>query len=258
MFSEFPSEPQPLPTDPVERLLLLRNGLMNEATGGAMDAQIYRVLRTEVLGSPTTASLAPRFLRTCADPGDFWQFIKHEFSTYADRRAYLRDAFAPLLEHLERAPIASANLIGETLKSLEEGEVHRVWEKALARSASDPEGAVTAARTLLESVCKYILDGFSDEGGTALYAPGDDLPRLYKLTAEKLNLAPSQHTKDIFKRLLGGCATVVESLGAIRNRVGDAHGQGRRPVRIAARHAHLAVNLAGAMALYLAETAKAR
>ena len=80
------------------------------------------------------------------------------------------------------------------------------------------------------------------------------MPKLYKLTAEQLNLAPSQHTEKIFKQILGGCQTVVEGLGALRNKLGDAHGKGKRSVKPAARHAELAVNLAGAMATYLIRT----
>ena len=72
--------------------------------------------------------------------------------------------------------------------------------------------------------------------------------------SEKLNLAPSQHSEEAFKRILGGCTSVVEGLGSLRNKVGDAHARGKRQVRVLPRHAHLAVNLAGAMALYLIET----
>jgi Abortive infection C-terminus len=40
----------------------------------------------------------------------------------------------------------------------------------------------------------------------------------------------------------------------MRNKLSDAHGRGRRPVRPGARHAALAVNLAGTMATFLIET----
>jgi len=44
----------------------------------------------------------------------------------------------------------------------------------LERRATDPEGAITAARTLLETVCKHILD----EKGEP-YEDGIPLPKLY-------------------------------------------------------------------------------
>jgi len=47
---------------------------------------------------------------------------------------------------------------------------------------------------------------------------------------------------------------VVSSLGELRNKIGDAHAQGRKPVKPMPRHAALAVNLAGSMAMFLVET----
>lgn len=85
------------------------------------------------------------------------------------------------------------------------------------RRAEDPAGAITTARTLLETVCKHILDDLKEE-----YPTDADLPKLYKITAEKLNLAPSQHSAAVFKQILGGCTSVVEGLGALRNRLGSA------------------------------------
>jgi Abortive infection C-terminus len=87
---------------------------------------------------------------------------------------------------------------------------------------------------------------------------GWKLPKLYKLAAKTLRLAPDQYSEDVFKQILGGCATVIDGLGSLRNKFSDAHGRGRLPVRPAARHAELAVNLAGALALFLVSTAGAR
>ena len=86
------------------------------------------------------------------------------------------------------------------------------------------------------------------------YGDDADLPKLYRLTAEELNLAPSQQREPIFKQVFGGCQTVVEGLGALRNKLSDAHGRGKTPSKPEPRHAELAVNLAGAMATYLVET----
>lgn len=127
------------------------------------------------------------------------------------------------------------------------------WSKALERRTSDPEGAITSARTLIEAVCKHILDE-----GKQDYDDGAELPKLYKQAAEFLNLAPSQHTEQVFKQILGGCTAVVEGLGALRNRLSDAHGKGKIASRPAPRHAELAVNLSGALAMYLLATWQAR
>ncbi|MCI0352102.1 MAG: abortive infection family protein [Acidobacteriales bacterium] len=86
------------------------------------------------------------------------------------------------------------------------------------------------------------------------YADSDDLPKLYRLTADVLNLSPSQHTEQMFRQILGSCQAIVEGLGAMRNRHSDAHGTGKAGVRPAPRHAELAVNLAGTMATFLLAT----
>jgi hypothetical protein len=150
---------------------------------------------------------------------------------------------------MERQPTTVP--VEEALKVLDAEHVLALWRKALSRVSGDPAGAITAARTLLESTCKLILDDQKSEyDGTA------DLPALYRCVADRLNMSPSQHTEVVFKQILGGCKTVVEGLGALRNRVGDAHGHGRRGFAPEGRHAALAVNLAGSVAAFLAETAQ--
>ena len=84
------------------------------------------------------------------------------------------------------------------------------------------------------------------------------MPKLYSEVSRLMSLAPSQHTEEVFKRILGGCQTVVENLGGLRNKISDAHGGGRRRVKPSERHAALAVNLSGSMAMFLIETWNAR
>jgi hypothetical protein len=144
-------------------------------------------------------------------------------------------------------------LISRTLSSFDESGVHHAWSKALERRVSDPDGAITAAKTLLETVCKHILD----EAGQT-YGDNDDLPKLYNAAATSLQLAPTQHTEQVFKSILGNCQSVVGNLAGLRNKLGDSHGQGKRHVKPAARHAELAVNLAGSVAVFLVATWNAR
>ncbi len=198
--------------------------------------------------------LLPRFIRTCRNVSQFWAHIKGQFGSYQERREYLWKEFRPLLEHLEGKGSAPAdNVVATALATLDAAHVSELWQRALERRIEDPEGAITSARTLLESVCKLILDSC----GVA-YSSDADLPRLYSLTSKELNLAPSQHSEQVFKQILGGCQAVVEGLGAVRNRLGDSHGQGKNPVRPQSRHAELAVNLAGSMATFLVATWQAR
>ena len=232
----------------------LQEIMIARATGGWDDDTEYLHLRQIFLGASSLASLIPQFLRKYRSLRQFWEFIKYKFDNYHDRRMFIWDEFRPLLEALERGGVYPVDTTtSERLESFDSAGVHALWSKALERRTEDPEGAITMARSLLESVCKHILDDSEVE-----YPNAADLPRLYREVAKRLSLAPSQHTEQVFKQILGGCTTVVEGLGSIRNKLGDAHGPGKLPVRPAPRHAELAVNLAGTMAAYLVATWEAR
>ncbi len=139
--------------------------------------------------------------------------------------------------------------ISTVLKAFDADTVHARWAGAMERQLTDAEGAITLARTLLEDVCKWII---VEAGGQ--YQEKDDLPVLYRNLANILNIAPDNHTEAVFKQILGGCQSIVESLGALRNKIGDAHSPGPKRVRPAPRHAQLAVNLSGSMASFLVQT----
>lgn len=232
----------------------LQNLLISQATGGSEDEVEFVRLRQMLLSNPALDSLVPQFVKTCRNLSQFWQFIKYKHSTYAERREFIWAEFRPLLDVLERGPLSPADqLLSKRLEKFDASHVQAAWSKALERRATDPEGAITSARTLIESVCKHILDA-----ADVTYDDGVDLPKLYKLTAETLNLAPSQHTEAVFKQVLGGCTAVVVGLGSLRNRLSDAHGKGKVGSKPAPRHAELAVNLAGALTTYLLATWEAR
>jgi hypothetical protein len=239
-----------LPSARLERGLLLMNLMIERATGNYADDATYQLLRREFVEDRATADLLPAYVRTCRDIEAFWPIAKSLSPKWEGRRVKIREDFEPLLDFLERStsrPLDDA--ASGVLGAFSADGVEAMWRKALERREADPEGAITAARTLLETVCKTVLDD-----AQVAYSETDDLPRLYRLTSDLLNLAPSQHTEDVFRRILGGCTSVVEGLGALRNKVGDAHGQGRRKIRPLPRHAHLAVNLAGTMATFIVET----
>lgn len=237
-----------------ENVEALQNFLIAHATADSSEPQEYQSLRQEIVGHPLLKDIAPRFLRTCRTSAQFWRFIKYKFLSHAERRQYLWDEFRPLFERIEGSTATPADgSVSVALEKFDTATVHQLWLKALERRETEPEGAITPARTLLGTFCKHILD----EHGQ-LYDAESDLPALYKMAAKTLNLAPSRHSEPTFKQILGGCTSVVEGLGGMRNRLSDAHGHGKKAVRPAARHAELAVNLAGAMATFLAATQEAQ
>ena len=240
-------------TSDFERATYLQNMLIGQATGASADYQDFDELRRYFLNTPSTKSLLPSFVRTNRDLAQFWQFIKSKFGHYAERRDFIYTEFAPLLDFLEGASTPSSQGISEVLSKYDPDAVHAAWSKALERAGTDPEGAVTAARSLLETVCKHLLDELG-----VTYGNSPDITKLYSLISKALNIAPDQHSELVFKQILGGCTTVVCGLGALRNKLGDAHGKGKVSVKPLPRHAKLAVNLAGTMSMFLVETWEAR
>jgi len=144
----------------------------------------------------------------------------------------------PKLEEVETAPS-----VDELFEDSGLYDVQRLWTKAKARIQNDPEGAITAARTMLESLCKIMV---SEQGGT--YSNKDELPVLYKKAVTGIQLAAGSQTEDEYKRLGGACSTVVNSLCCIRNREGDSHVAIQTARQV---HAKFAVNLSGSLATFL-------
>ena len=235
-----------------DRAARLLNILLECATnGGEGDANGYGVLREYFVNNGIYASLLPSWLRQQSSLKQFWAFIQNKHRDYAGRRQFLRDEFKRLLSYCEsgeQIPIEPS--ISETLAALNSAGVSRAWHQAIKRLDDEPEGAITAARTLLESVLKHILDDSEIEYDSKRI----EMHQLYKKVAQSLNLSPGQHSEAIFKQILHGCSAVVNGLGSMRNRLGDAHGTGVGQVRPTSRHARLAVSLAGSMAMFLAET----
>ncbi|MFD0682301.1 MULTISPECIES: abortive infection family protein [unclassified Paenibacillus] len=150
----------------------------------------------------------------------------------------------------ERNTSPSDDIIGSAFyKNVNAKYIQEAWTKALERRSTDPEGAITIARTLLEIVSKFILD---HEGIT--YDDKSDIHQLYKAVQSVLDLAPDSQHESIFKQMLGGCTSVILGIGSLRNKLSDAHGRSYNAPAPTNRHAQLAVNLAGSMAEFLFST----
>jgi len=132
--------------------------------------------------------------------------------------------------------------------------VSRDLNRALASANSDPEDAVTAACSTVESVCRSILI----ELGLGL-PEKKDIKGLFAAVRKPLGLATDRTDLDPLiaddvRKVLNGLATVVEGVGSLRTHGGDAHGRERGYVRIDRRIASLAIHSASTVALFLIET----
>ena len=228
----------------------LQNLMIAIGREGDRNDPSYSTLRDELLSYGEIQSHLPDFVTTCRSGIQFWGLMKAKFAHYHERDQFVWKGFEPLFRFIEAEPsIPPADLIDHTLQTFDKAHVYSAWQKALERQSTDPEAALTSSRTLLESTCKHILDRLG-----VPYSDSADLPALYSNVAKNLNLSPSQHTEQIFKQILGGCHSVVQGIGSLRNKLGDAHGKGAVSYKPAPRHSALAVNLSGAMAVFLVET----
>lgn len=191
---------------------------------------------------------APRKVIKATEAGD--KFIAKQIESAIrecteSTNGVVRDLrWVPKLTTLGRGPADEE--IASKLSTIDSEHVRGAWEKALARKATDPEGAITAARTLVETVCKHILDDAKRD-----YPDNADLPKLYHHAAEVLYLSPNQYTTKLVKQILGNSQAVVSGLAALRNSLGDAHGKGKDEMKPDSAHAELAVNLAGTISTFL-------
>jgi hypothetical protein len=123
--------------------------------------------------------------------------------------------------------------------------------------AIDPPAAISAAKELVETACKVILDAMH-----VSYSNADDLPGLYKKVAEVLRLnaeavPESARGSKTAQKTLRTLATTVQSLAELRNELGLGHGRSA-PSPALERHARLSFNACVTVVEFLLDTWHAR
>lgn len=87
--------------DTLLQLEQFKMSLISRATGGEMEEKDYKRQRKLILGIPGTEKLTPRFLKICRNTDEFWQWIKAEAPSYAERRIIISESLNPILELVE-------------------------------------------------------------------------------------------------------------------------------------------------------------
>jgi hypothetical protein len=196
-----------------------------------------------------------------ADPRDFIEQPEKLAKALAHLNSYLvHDGYELQQQgsnvHLVKAGNSSPVIatLADTLQTIDFDTVQRDLERALASARTDPEDAVTAACSVVESLCRSVLRELD------LPLPQQlDVQGLYKAVREPLGLAPGREdvapeiASDV-RAILGGLNSTIQGIGALRTHAGDAHGRERGFKRIDARIANLAIHSAGAVALFVIET----
>jgi hypothetical protein len=121
-----------------------------------------------------------------------------------------------------------------------------MWDKANDRLLDDPEGAITAARALLETTCKGILRELN-----VPFTNKSDLLKLYGDASRALGMAPGAQVDPSLRAVFSSTFQIVQAVAEIRNRYGDAHGRLNSGVQPSQADAELAVHLSGAVSCFL-------
>lgn len=150
-------------------------------------------------------------------------------------------------------PVDGGLELGDLRLLRDPGVLEEHLQRMQANIDSDTPAVIGAAKELVESVCKLILD---DCGVT--YAATATLPDLYKAVAQELKLTresvpANAKGSESAQRVLQGLVTTVQNLAELRNALGVGHGRASR-VPALERHARLAMNASRTLADFLLTT----
>jgi hypothetical protein len=207
---------------------------------------LYETKRSNLLSDPNLQPLLPAWVIRCRYGSQFWSFIKNYSSTYQGRREFLWDEMSSVLDGLESGahePISVS--LKEIQTAVNSEDTKRIWKKVHSRKKSDPEGAITASRTLLETVMKHLLDERD-----VTYTNKDDLLNLNKKVLKEISIEPTS-TSSGFRQFSQGISAVVNGIASVRNEFGDAHGKGKNKKNLSAAHVDFVVNMSGSLSAFL-------
>lgn len=142
-------------------------------------------------------------------------------------------------------------LLLHRLKQKEEfRSVHKDLERALSQANSDPASAVTAASSMIESMCKVYLETHCIQ-----FPNNENIKSLWKTVSKHLGLDPGSKEDDNVKKVLSGLISIVSGVGALRTRAGSAHGRGvEKPYKLEPRHAWLVINASSTIRTFVLKT----
>lgn len=173
----------------------------------------YESIRTDLISEYSLQAALPKWIFEKRYGSQFWQFMKEVSSTYKGRRDFIWNEMKGIHEFVESGNSQPVSIsFGEVQSAIKNSDLDNLWKKVHTRRLHDPEGAITASKTMLESTLKYILDELEVK-----YDDKDDLPELYKLVSKQLHLSPKDQHEQIFKQILQGITSVVHGFGVLRN-----------------------------------------
>jgi hypothetical protein len=143
--------------------------------------------------------------------------------------------------------------LADIIRDRDLGSIEIEFQRAINTVNTDPPASVTAACAIIESLCKVYIE---DEN---LEMPRKaTIKNLWSVIQKDIGLTPKIVEDEDLARMLGGLASIIDGIGAIRTHAGSAHGRGRGSYHLAPRHARLAIHSAHTLVTFIIETWEAR
>ena len=163
----------------------------------------FKTAHDRMLRDPVARRAASGPLSRCTTPDLLWghrRSVATGSGSWQLRRNAAHALIDPVLEALHGESTSPADeLVTRAATRRDAESVRDAWTRAREPRDYHPEGAITMARTLLESTLKTILDDRNVD-----YDNADDLPALYRAVSVELALAPAAYSEQAFKQILRG------------------------------------------------------
>ena len=164
--------------------------------------------------------------------------LKHNFSNPLPSEEKRKELLNKLISYGE------SNGVSIRFLEIESWGIKREWIKAISRIEKSPEASITAARTMLEKVCKIILE---KEGHSNLKE--GNLAKLVKSTKKVLNLEGG------IEQISQGISTIVYGISNRSNEAGDRHAVTKHR-KISTAEAKFICDVCFSLALFFVENYK--
>jgi hypothetical protein len=172
-----------------------------EGKPNLVPAKEFRAVHKRLFESPTARRVANKALRRYTTPDLLWGYLRSVATgsgSWALRRNAAHELIDPVLDALHnQTEMPADDLVTLAATRLNAESVSEAWSRALDRRDSHPDGAITMARTLLESTLKTILDDRQ-----VSYKGDADLPGNHTSTPASMLRARSS-TRSVFASMGG-------------------------------------------------------
>lgn len=129
-------------------------------------------------------------------------------------------------DHNRADPFMLSEISDDVFERVDMRHIKQLWRKIVERLPGDPDGAITAARSLLEAICKKILSTC----GVESLVEADNLSALSKKALMTVLPRNMDGDEDHVLKFTRTAAGLVDQVALYRNKVGDAHGSAERRI----------------------------